>query len=221
MTGYLLSKATLAPQAQSLAALLAEAGAPDGGHRLVWTLFSRELEDKRDFLYRAIDERTFLILSNRPPADPHGLWSIETKLYAPEPRAGEHYSFILRANPAVKPWKGTGAGARRADAIMHAKKAARSEGLAWDREAEAVAANCWLFAREAHLGVRFDREAVAATAYRQIRVARRAAGPVRFSSVDYEGRFEVVDKDRLYAALVTGIGKAKAFGNGLMLIRRA
>jgi len=105
---------------------------------------------------------------------------------------------------------------------MHAKMVARSEGRAWDREAETAAATGWLIGRQAHIGVRFDQEAVVATAYRQISVPRRtAAGPIRFSSVDYEGRFEVVDKDRLYEALVTGIGKAKAFGNGLMLIRRA
>jgi len=70
MTGYRLTRATLAPQAASLAALLADSGAPDGGHRLVWTLFPGEPDAKRDFLYRSIDERTFLILSKRPPPIP-------------------------------------------------------------------------------------------------------------------------------------------------------
>jgi CRISPR system Cascade subunit CasE len=41
-----------------------------------------------------------------------------------------------------------------------------------------------------------------------------------FSSVDFEGEVEVVDPDRFLEALVCGIGPAKGFGCGLMLVRR-
>lgn len=42
-----------------------------------------------------------------------------------------------------------------------------------------------------------------------------------FSSVDFEGEIEVVDQSLFHKALFEGIGPAKGFGCGLMLIRRA
>ena len=41
-----------------------------------------------------------------------------------------------------------------------------------------------------------------------------------FSSVDFEGELEVTDAPKLVEVLFTGIGPAKAFGCGLMLVRR-
>lgn len=45
----------------------------------------------------------------------------------------------------------------------------------------------------------------------------RSAG---FSSVDFDGEVEVTDNDLFVNALFTGIGPAKGFGCGLMLVRR-
>lgn len=42
-----------------------------------------------------------------------------------------------------------------------------------------------------------------------------------FSSLDYEGLLTVTDPEQFIQALTAGIGPAKAFGCGLMLIRRA
>jgi len=41
-----------------------------------------------------------------------------------------------------------------------------------------------------------------------------------FSSVDFEGEIEVVNSERLTETLFSGIGPAKGFGCGLMLVRR-
>jgi CRISPR system Cascade subunit CasE len=38
--------------------------------------------------------------------------------------------------------------------------------------------------------------------------------------LDFEGRLKIVDADRFKQALFEGIGSAKAFGCGLMLVRR-
>ena len=38
--------------------------------------------------------------------------------------------------------------------------------------------------------------------------------------LDFEGRLKIVDTDRLQKALFEGIDSAKAFGCGLMLVRR-
>jgi CRISPR system Cascade subunit CasE len=41
-----------------------------------------------------------------------------------------------------------------------------------------------------------------------------------FSSVDFEGEIEVIEPERFAEALFSGIGPAKGFGCGLMLVRR-
>ncbi len=43
---------------------------------------------------------------------------------------------------------------------------------------------------------------------------------LRFSSVDFAGELTVTDADRFGTALRQGIGHAKAFGCGLLLVRR-
>jgi CRISPR system Cascade subunit CasE len=45
--------------------------------------------------------------------------------------------------------------------------------------------------------------------------------PIEFSALDLSGVLEVQDGEPFLAALLSGFGKAKAFGCGLMLIRRA
>ena len=224
MTAHFLTRATLAPAQHNVGALLADAAALDHGHRLVWTLFPSEPEDRieRSFLYRAIDERSFLVLSETPPRDDHALWRFaDPKSYEPEPRAGEHYGFILRANP-VMAVRTQNQQSIRVDAVMHTNQAANRVGQHWGREEEEAAALNWLWKREATIGVAFDRESCQAREYRQHRIsAKKHAKPIRFSSVDYEGLLTVTDPERFTVALVNGIGKARAFGCGLMLIRRA
>jgi len=42
----------------------------------------------------------------------------------------------------------------------------------------------------------------------------------RFSSVDFLGDLEITDVEKFTKALFQGIGRAKAFGCGLMLVKR-
>lgn len=55
-------------------------------------------------------------------------------------------------------------------------------------------------------------------------LARKKGGTKKhktgFSSVDFSGELEVVDARQFASALFSGIGRAKAFGCGLMLVRR-
>jgi CRISPR system Cascade subunit CasE len=220
MTGFVITKATLSPKARGIGALLCEQADGDGGHRLMWTLF-QDVHDGpawRQFLFRKSDERTYFIVSSSTPEDPHELWQLAPKPYDPRPIEGRRYSFLLRANPAIAARQGDRS-SLRADAVMHAKRASKASGSPWGREQEADAALAWLFKREAALGVRFDKEECEANAYAQVRIQRKDGRSIRFSSVDYRGRLVVVDPDKLTKALLTGIGKARAFGCGLMLIR--
>lgn len=223
MTAHILTKAVLAPETRNVRALLAETAGADGGHRLLWTLFAREdapTASKRPFLYRRVDDRTYLIVSDTAPRDVHQLWQLGPKPYDPQPIPGKTYSFILRANPAMAISQGDRRSVR-VDAVMHAKRAARAAATPWGRDEEAAAALSWLYRREEAMGVRFVRDACQAREYVQVRVRRKGTASAQFSTVDYEGAFEVVDSTKLATALLSGIGKARAFGCGLMLIRRS
>lgn len=55
-------------------------------------------------------------------------------------------------------------------------------------------------------------------AYYQHRLPR-GGGMLQFSSIDYEGEVQVFDPNLLRQALVQGVGRAKAFGCGLLLVR--
>ena len=44
--------------------------------------------------------------------------------------------------------------------------------------------------------------------------------PIEFSEIDFAGALTVADPEKLRAALFTGIGRARAYGCGLMLVQR-
>jgi CRISPR system Cascade subunit CasE len=81
------------------------------------------------------------------------------------------------------------------------------------------ACTAWLSDRAPRLGFELAGQGAICDGYRQHRLPRRGAHPVRFSSVDFEGSLQVVDTDLFLTALYQGIGHAKAFGCGLLLVR--
>ncbi|CCG08637.1 type I-E CRISPR-associated protein Cas6/Cse3/CasE [Pararhodospirillum photometricum] len=200
--------------------------APATGHRLIWSLFADAPDRSRDFLWRALDPGRFLVLSHRPPCDPHGLFDIDTKPFDVRFRAGQRLDFSLRANPTVARRR-EGRRSQRCDVVMNALHALppdedrrtarprleREQGVAW---LEARAAACG-FALARH----DDTPLVRVTGYRPHRLARSGAEPLRFSSLDLDGTLTVIDPERLYASIQRGIGSGKAFGCGLLLVRPA
>jgi CRISPR system Cascade subunit CasE len=205
----------------ALARLLLDGAEVDRGHGLLWSLFSTGESDKRAFLYRQIEPGRFIAVSQHPPADPNRLWQIESKPYAPELAPGARLGFTLRANPAITVRVPGGPRGKRADAVMHAKFK-----LPRDKRAElgdgARAALDWLYVRGSALGAEFDRDRCSVTGYQQIVIRRRdGCRPVIFSEIDFDGVLTVTDPARLTQALLAGVGKARAYGCGLMLVRPA
>lgn len=217
----------------SLAKVLLSGGNGDRNHGLVWSLFSRPDEPARDFLFRQIEPGAFIVVSERPPDDPHGLWTIgEPKPYAPNLTAGDRLGFVLRANPTVAvPQPGAKRG-KRVDVIMHAKsKLDREQRADFCADGVGGVALDWLIKRGPTIGAEFDAAACDATGYIQVKIPRgpndpnrpsRASGKnvIEFSEIDFEGVLTVTDPEKLCAALFKGIGKAKAYGCGLMMVRR-
>jgi CRISPR system Cascade subunit CasE len=62
---------------------------------------------------------------------------------------------------------------------------------------------------------------VKADGYDQRHIPRDGKAPITLSTLDFEGVLAVTDPPIFLAALASGFGRARAFGCGLMLIRRA
>jgi CRISPR system Cascade subunit CasE len=69
-------------------------------------------------------------------------------------------------------------------------------------------------------GFAVDTTRLRVDAYRQHRLRRREGEDIRFSTVDLTGELEVSEPETFCEALLYGLGRAKAFGCGLLLVRR-
>jgi len=213
----------------------ARALGPYEEHQWLWRFFPDQPSAKRDFLFchREIEGASrYYLVSGRPPTNPDATWSVQTRGYAPELGRGARLRFDLRANPIVTS-KRDGK-ARRDDVVMAEKKRLLQErGLKnWSDWQDAdkpqlydlVDRTCrrWLIRRAETHGFLVDEDALRVDGY--LTHAERRHLPstqqLRFSTVDFSGVLTVTDPDRFRAALSTGIGPAKAFGCGLLLVRR-
>lgn len=194
------------------------------GHHLVWSLFADDTDRKRDFLWR--DETragVFLILSARHPEDRHGLFEIdEPKPFKPALEPGDRLRFSLRANPVVRRRHPSHRRSVKHDVVMDALRShAKGERAVQRFETIREQGFAWLDRQGTKSGFRIDSADVAVDGYEQHRIARRGSAPAMlYSSLDFEGVLTVSDPDMLLPAISQGFGAAKAYGCGLMLIRR-
>jgi len=211
--------------ADALARILVpeEAGARIGAaHSLVWALFADGPDRRRDFLWREVRPGEFLILASRTPADPHDLFDLEYKPFAPVLRPGQRLGFDLRANPVVSVHETPGQRGRRADVVMHALHDLGPGERASARDAavrEAGAA--WLARKGSTAGFGIATERLYIDGYETVRIPRNGERAIIFSTLTFQGVLTVDDPERFVASILKGFGAAKAFGCGLMLIRRA
>ncbi len=243
MTLY-LSRLTLRrdPDVAALRQLIdpdARARAADAHHRLIWSLFADTPDRRRDFLWRAEARGRFYVLSARPPAA-NGLFEApEVKPFAPSLSCGDRLAFALRANatesvpadpadlaPSGQPRR------RKRDVVMarlhdlpgraglpEAAPSARAPARMRLAQEAAVA---WIESQGCRHGFRPSAVEVADYAVLALPGYR---GPRRrqpqFGVLDLNGALDVTDPAAFLAQLSAGFGRAKAFGCGLMLIRRA
>jgi CRISPR system Cascade subunit CasE len=197
-----------------------------GEHKLLWQLFSEGAEH-RDFLFRREQQGHwpfFYVLSRRQPNDRKNLWDIDTKPFEPKLAPGERLVFVLRANP-VRVRKldddRSNKKRRRDDVVADLKKRQYPDQEQRPPLAAIVreAGEQWLTERAGKSG--FQVESVCADGYRQQRFYKAGSEkPIFLSTLDYSGILRIVDAERFTEKLVQGIGPAKAFGCGLMLVRR-
>ena len=201
-----------------------EGGASSGkpGHHLMWYLFTDEVRRTRDFLWRELEPGLFLTLSARRPEDPHGLFAIdEPKRFAPLLERGDHLRFSLRANPVVRRRVGPKHRLAKHDVVMHALRQGEGERAARRLTTVREAGLAWIQEQGARHGFRVQSGEVLIDGYAQHRIRRRGSGVVSYSTLDFDGVLCVEDPSAFLVGVSRGFGSAKAYGCGLMLLRRA
>jgi len=188
-------------------------------HSLVWTLFSDSSDRTRDFLWREDAPGVFMTLSARRPADPHDLFDLESKSFEPALSVGDRLGFRMRANPTITHSAGKGSRGKRSDVVMDALRGVPDRAAARP-EVIVSAGRAWLAGVGARSGFIPDPDTLV-DGYDQRRLERSGGARLRFSILDFEGRLTVQDPVLFISRIVQGFGRAKSFGCGLMLIRRA
>lgn len=208
------------PDVRALAPLLVPsdpAARLSAQHNLLWSIFTDRPDRRRDFLWREEHDGSFLTLSSRPPASSQLFEPHQIREFAPILAPGDRLAFKLRCNATRM--KRSGA---RVDVVMDAlhglprpERAAQRMALA-SREGQD-----WLARQGAKAG--FHVISAEATDYStQVLPGHRGPrkGQPQFGFLDLTGLIEVIDPERFRDCLALGFGRAKAFGCGLMLIRR-
>lgn len=222
-----LSRIRLGPRATEDPAFWRRVRDAYDAHSLIWDLFSDGPERDRDFLFRQEEHRGlpgFLTVSSRPPSSRNGTWVVETKPYDPALREGMRLGFALRANP-VRTVQDEQRRHHRHDVVMDAKWRLRGDPLERPPSQPEIvqeAGSAWLAGRAPTHGFTFARGEISAEAYTQHRFFKAgSSNPIRLSTIDFSGLLTVTDPERFRAALASGVGPAKGFGCGLLLVRPA
>lgn len=217
------SKITLRPDTKASEILKKLGPNAHQAHKLIWDLFSDSADRKRDFIYRFdMDGASacFFAVSERPPMDPDGMWVVETKPYEPRLMVGDRLNFMLRANPVVTR-RDEEKKHKRHDLVMDIKHQARESGQVVSGDVSIIAVCRWLIERSDRHGFRIDEDSIRVGAIRQMSFFKgRGRNPVSITTMDITGALEVFDSLKLEHTLFHGLGPAKGYGCGLMLIRR-
>lgn len=207
-------------------------------HHVIWTLFSDGPDRRRDFLWREERSGHFYLLSNRVPEDRFGLFELdEPKVFAPRLRSGDRLQFALRVNATVARHASIGARGKPHDIVSNALLSAESTSKSKAGDRRRIAhpiAREWMMARGLRhgfsmaLGPTADPEGwepewhdpFRVLGYSSVRIHRGEAPVMRVGVLDLEGELIVEEPDTFMAAVAKGFGRAKAFGFGLMMLRR-
>jgi len=193
-------------------------------HQSLWKLFDQTDTNTRPFLYRREQQHPlplFYVLSEHPPQT-HPLWQIDTKAYHPRLQNKQQLAFTLRINPVVthKPTNNTKL-RQRHDIIRLAKHTHQQQhpNTHAPNQAERVQQHGgqWLQQRAEQYG--FQLQGFEFDNYQTHRFKKKNS-QLTISTLDYQGILKITQVDDFMTHLYQGIGRARSFGCGLMLIRR-
>ncbi len=187
-------------------------------HTQIWRLFPGEPKEPRrtgeeprqGFLFRVEDNgpgrpARVLVQSNRPPVPADGVTLIGSREVHPKPAPGQRLAFLLTANPVrtIKDAEAEQKPGKRRDTC-------RVPLIQEDQQ------RAWLARKFAGAA---EIEAVSLLPHQPL-FFRRGNRAGKLVTLSFEGVLRVQDPAQLVGLLENGIGPAKAFGCGLLLVRR-
>lgn len=191
-------------------------------HQLLWKLFPDVVDSGGcPFIYRDETNQSwpnFYLVSKIKPIDLHHYWNISIKDYKPNINLGGEFEFLLRVNPRVakKVMRDGKVKSVHYDVIQDF---AKNSGKKITHELIQKVGESWLFKRMGKFG--FDVKKVWVDNFqKRILYKSKQSNPIRFSTIDYRGHLQVSDVEKFKIALIQGIGPAKSFGCGLLLIKK-
>lgn len=204
-------------------------------HRLLWTVIPPEVRTeveqnrmagtpKSAFLWRADRQRGRYYLLGPKPLESSPFFTIEAKPFEPTLSPGDQLAFDLRLNATVdrkvsrtredEPIR------QRCDVAMDLLNNAPSDRAKHRMQFAQKAVSGWLAARAATYGFHLEVERLLLEGYRAERFARRGGKFGTLGIFDLKGALTITEPNLFLARLRQGFGRGKAFGCGLMLIRR-
>jgi len=210
-------------------------------HRLIWTVIPPDVRSEAEqrraagtpqsaFLWRADRQRGRYYLLGPEPKTDSPFFAIETKPFRPTLSSGDRLAFDLRLNATVDRKVSRTPGDKpairqRCDVAMDLLKNAppTPSGESLDRAKHRMpfakkAVGDWLAARAESHG--FHLDALMLEGYRAERFARRNGKFGTLGIFDIKGALTITEPNSFLDRLRQGFGRGKAFGCGLMLIRR-
>ena len=193
--------------------LVCEQGVRDsyGWHKLVWKFFPGRAEASRDYLTRLEEKQgiaRLLILSQSCPTRPDWLpeqcW-LPPKLVPESFLSHSHYHFRLSANPTKKVKAFNPDGTERRNG--------RRQPLTARGDLEA-----WIKRKGEQAGFEVDPNSLR-TYPRSVEYFEKRGQGGLHSVFEFEGVLAVTDREKFQASFHRGIGSAKAFGFGMLVIR--
>lgn len=191
-------------------------------HQTLWQMFEKPVGASQPFLFRQEsgdddDVLRFLVVSHECPREVEG-WRVESKPYQPKVDAQACYRFGIRLNP-TRTEKSDGKRGKRQDYVIsrlhqlgvprHARPAARQR-IVQEELPE------WLEARSVRHGFTLER----CTVVRYERFTAHDKGrDMTISVADFAGVLRVTDPEAFGQVLLSGLGHAKSFGCGLLLLK--
>ncbi len=198
-------------------------------HQMIWDLFDNTPDQQRDFLYRREDRPGeppfYYLLSARHPLEGNESLIVETKPFEPHLQSGDRLQFQLRVN-AVVTRKADDHSKRRIrrdiiEAAIDEYRNADPDGESWPPSSviHHDAANKWLERQGEKQGFQPGDCLVSNRQFHKVRKPGDA-NKRQFTSLDIQGSLVVIEPKAFLTMLQQGLGRSKAFGCGLMLVRR-
>lgn len=192
-------------------------------HQLLWKLFEAPKGASQPFLFRQVLEGAdmglrFLLVSQDRPREYPGLL-VESKPYDPQIREGERFYFSARLNPTRTEKRPGGRGKRQDYVIsrLHQLQVGKGERAAMRQHILNEELPQWLMQRAEKRG--FLVESCVVERYEHVTTAGRG-NSVSYSVADFSGVLRATESEKFRQVLFSGIGHAKAFGCGLLLLKR-